>query len=107
VEREEKKMKVNPKNCIDNLDLCKAACCKFMFYDAINLTEDRLKYFRIHGFIVKKLEVNKWRILIPAKCSKLTEDNKCGIHESKPLDCKSFGELTGSDFWLPDECIYK
>lgn len=79
-------------------------CCKMMGFTIPNLQERReyVTYFKTHGCQVKDNVV-----IVPMRCPHLTEDNKCDIHDKKPLLCKQFkGKNSGNRFLVPKECTY-
>jgi len=97
-------------NCIDNLHICKASCCKVIPISIECLmTKALMEYYRCHGVEVIRLGRNKFKLVIPSRCIQLTEDNKCRLHDSgdKPYLCRRFGDADCLDnYTITEGCIY-
>ena len=65
-------------NCLDNLDKCKANCCKTVGFNIsdnptnvtnimnyFTMTANRKRYHELHGFKVKRRKDRSWDIIIP------------------------------------------
>lgn len=80
-------------------------CCKMLGFVIPNLSAMREHqiYYKAHGC---KIIGNQ--VIIPMRCPHLTKDNKCDIHNKKPLICKQFkGKQSGDKFIIPEECSYE
>jgi Fe-S-cluster containining protein len=63
-------------------------CCTFIIIPVVAPVDgDVLEYLEAHGIVVEG-----HKLLIPAQCKYLTEDNKCGIHSAKFKNCKAGSE---------------
>jgi hypothetical protein len=95
-------------DCIKQLPICKAACCKVIELIDINLTQDKINYYKLRNCKVKQLPDRiRWSIEIPLPCSALGEDNLCTLHGTpqKPLICRKFDENNTKGCYIPDKCI--
>ena len=63
-------------NCLDNLEKCKASCCKQVLFNVpgnqcenliviSTMTDDKKHYYNLHGLIVNRLRNRLWEINIP------------------------------------------
>jgi hypothetical protein len=95
-------------NCIDSLDKCKAACCRVLVFTISNPSQDRLNYFKLHDCKIERLDRAHYRVIVPAVCNELDENNLCKLHDSgkKPLLCKRFDENHLDGYYIPTGCIY-
>lgn len=79
-------------------------CCKTLMFTVSELSNDRLLriYFKARG--VKILKGNK--VLVPHRCSHLTEDNLCDVHGTKrqPIICKNFRGQ--KNYYTPRCCAF-
>jgi Fe-S-cluster containining protein len=75
---------------------CKSCgrCCQYLLVDAGGIDYD-LDWARGRDGVI-----NGNIVLIPCRCKHLTEENKCKIHDNKPLYCKTFPERYGPRPWL-------
>jgi hypothetical protein len=96
-------------DCLNNLNVCKASCCKVISFTVKALTEDRIRYYEYHGCNIRKNKNRTFTIEVPAKCEKLTHDYKCSLHGSmfKPVDCRMSPNKAGGNFILTEGCIYE
>jgi Fe-S-cluster containining protein len=62
-------------------------CCKFFSLPVQNLDEKSRLYLAAHG-----VKYSDGKIIIPARCKYLTEDNRCSINDRKFKACKIAGE---------------
>lgn len=82
---------------------CGECCSLLVFSIPANLPEDFIKYYEAHGCTIDHV---KHKLLVPARCNHLTEDNLCAIHEDKPDICKNYtGQEQG--YYVPENCGYK
>tara|TARA_Y100000310_G_C20703501_1_gene832320 strand:+ start:15934 stop:16254 length:321 start_codon:yes stop_codon:yes gene_type:complete len=65
-------------DCVSNLDVCKASCCKQVTF-VVQGDEDMENYWVLHGFTVVKKDDKNYYITVPSKCEVLGEDNKCTL----------------------------
>ena len=95
-------------DCLSNLDICKASCCRVISFNVAMLTEDRIRYYEYHNCKVIKNKNRTFTIEVPATCTKLTDDCKCSLHDSvfKPADCRMSPNKNGGNFILTEGCIY-
>lgn len=95
--------------CLENLKNCKASCCKLVVFHQGIITEDMRKYLRYHGFKVEPTANREWKIYVPARCEKLTEDYKCSLHgtDKKPKCCVDFDEKSKKKYNVTEGCILK
>ncbi len=91
--------------CIKNLDKCKAECCKTLSFKHYSLSEDLVRYYRLHGCTVDKVEGKPYHILIPMKCPQLDENDQCKIYNDRPETCKNFVEENKKGYYIPPKCI--
>ena len=64
------------------------ACCQFISISVTGIIDtDMIDHLKAHGLIVTE---NK--IIIPARCKYLTEDNKCSIYDHRFNICKRAGK---------------
>jgi Fe-S-cluster containining protein len=64
-------------------------CCKFFSIPYVNLTVVAREYLEMHGVGIDR---ETERLIIPARCKHLTEDNKCNIYGNRPDGCKAAGK---------------
>jgi len=96
-------------NCVDNLSICEARCCKELSFRMQKLTPVVIYYYETHGCKVKRLSRDLFEIIVPMVCPQL-EDNKCKLHGKpiKPYLCRKFGENkeVTKKCTIPKGCIY-
>ena len=94
-------------DCIKNIDKCKARCCKSLTVTTKIRTQDLLRYYKLHGCELVRVGREMYTIIMPVRCTALTEDNLCSLHESgdKPNVCKMFDEGKTTGFWVPPTCV--
>lgn len=98
-------------NCIDNLDKCKASCCRIVSF-IVNgyLSEAMSEWYNARGCKLKVLSRKSFRVEIPHKCPHLTKDGLCDLHGSgkKPYVCKALDEKTAKNgnYTITEGCIY-
>lgn len=124
-------------DCLGWLHHCYAECCRtlriekalFCKKNLLGANKDRLiirnyrlssdmrKYYLLHncrvihdsliipftGFVV-----DGEFVILDVKCTALTDDSLCGVHENKPLLCQTEGRLLGSkgNRFTPN-CLFK
>lgn len=120
-------------NCLDNLDKCKAACCKgvtfksprpkrnqkvFMFKQD-EISDDMIRYYDLHDITVTEnneliFHAPIWKYVngqlhVTKHCNALTDNLRCSIHENKPQVCKDFNKTTAysGEFTVPPNCIFR
>lgn len=103
--KEGKKM---TKECLANLPSCLASCCRCVSFQLKNPTQDNLHYYRLHNCETIRMDRNIWKIVVPVKCSALTENNLCKLHgtDKKPFVCRALNEKTAHRFHKTSNCIY-
>ena len=75
-------------------DICTALCCRYFALPietpktAIDF--DDIRWYISHEGISIFVEEGTWYINIANKCRHLTEDNRCGIYETRPKICRSY-----------------
>ncbi len=117
-------------NCLDNLEKCKANCCKVVGFNLIGnvsrfvvfdtMTKDIKHYNELHGFQVKRLKNRKWQVIIPEYLFKkaiITKKQKDEITIKIPVTCSALKDnkcsLHGTNqkpYWcndLREETTYK
>ena len=94
-------------NCIDNLHICKASCCRLMGFGIINPTQERIHYYETHGCKVKRHSRLQYEVLVPMTCPQLGDDNLCKLHDTddKPAMCKRFDSEHTVGFLITEGCI--
>lgn len=95
-------------DCLDNLGVCGASCCKFLYFDFKFLTDNMIYYYQTHGCTVSHLPDRSWRVLVPSRCIQLTADNRCSLHGSakKPFPCRDLDYKTKHKYQLTKGCLY-
>ena len=95
------------KKCEDNLDRCKARCCKYLAQTlSILTTKDKIEYYKLHGAIIKKHK-NGYVMLLPVSCQKLGSNNKCQIYGNRPRTCReAYIKNKRTNVFMP-HCIYE
>jgi len=98
--------KVKPKqpDCLANLKNCKASCCRNIVFKEKILTDLFKEYYKAHGCKVEQLPNRTYRIVVPMKCPHLT-DNKCDIHNNKPMLCRRLNNHTKHQYYITDGCV--
>ena len=79
-------------NCIENLPVCKASCCKLLSFIVHSFPGDRFEeYYLARGLKIKRRNRNELEVFIENRCVQLNDDNLCRMHDSKdkPLICKN------------------
>ncbi len=83
-------------------------CCRY-FANLIPVAQSPdIEWIKLHGGIVQYREIigkQFYLYLLPCRCIKLTEDNKCLIHENKPAICKKLPNIELS-ILSPNECRF-
>jgi hypothetical protein len=99
-------------NCTDNLDKCKAMCCKLLPFDLnIPIGHPLEDYYRKRGLSVTRTGRGTIRVIIPHRCAQLTPEDHCKLHNtpSKPHTCTAFNEENAHNgkYHIPTHCIYE
>jgi len=100
------------KACLDNLDKCKASCCRMLSFNLnVCIGHPLEDYYRKHGLKVTRLDRNTITILVPNICKQLdTETNLCKLHDTgkKPYYCRALNKKTiqNGQFYITEGCIY-
>lgn len=100
-------------DCVSNLDICHASCCRVLPFNIKSYPGDNLEdYYRKHGCGIKRLSREFITVLVPCICKNLdTETNLCMLHDkgTKPALCKSLNSTTCNSrkYYLTEGCIYK
>lgn len=94
-------------DCQDNLDRCKARCCKYIAQTlSILTTKDQIRYYELHGAVIKKHK-NGYIMLLPVKCLKLGLNGKCGIYKNRPKICReAYVKNKKTNVFMPN-CIFE
>ena len=98
-------------NCLENLDKCKASCCRNLPFELnISIGHPLEDYYRKHGVKLIRVSRNILKLIIPHDCHQLTEDNRCKLHgtKDKPYHCRMLDEKTAKldKIYLTEGCIY-
>ena len=96
--------------CTDNLDKCKASCCKVLPFYVKSFPGDIWEdYYIKHGLEFTRISRTLIKVLVPYDCKQLDESNLCKLHgsEDKPSLCKALNEKTATNYHITDGCIYK
>lgn len=66
-----------------------------------------IHYYQLHGCKVERLNHELYHVVIPVRCSALTDKNLCSLHgtEEKPKVCCSLDERTKSRYYITEGCI--
>lgn len=83
-------------------NLCGECCKNLVIPVDVKKSEDR-EFYKIRGFSFKG---NTLYLVLPLRCPHLTMDNKCDLHENKPILCKSYPKNVPFIF-IPEKCIIK
>ena len=93
-------------NCLDNLNKCKAECCRYFVFDMKGqMTDDLKKYYNAH----ENVKVIGEKVYIYNKCKYLGKDNKCKVYfrpELRPKICKEGYTETDKGVDYPKSCIF-
>ena len=94
-------------NCLDNLDKCKASCCKLLGFGIINPTQERIHYYETHGCKVVRHNRSQYEVLVPFQCPQLDDTNRCKLHgtDKKPKMCCRFDSENTTGFIITEGCI--
>ena len=95
-------------NCLENLKICKAACCRGFAFDLEIKFQDKLNYYKYHGCKIERIKRNIYRIFVPLKCQMLDENNLCKLHgtDKKPTICRK-NTVDNPIGIIPDTCLMK
>ena len=116
-------------NCLDNLERCKASCCRgFRFHggeptvsDGVAiffrepLTDDEEYYYQLHGvgtttdavlIPLGSLRREGDDYLVDARCEALGDDFLCKLHPDKPKVCSGYTEADASDGAPTEGCYF-
>lgn len=98
-------------NCVDNLTICEASCCKTLVFDVrMFKNSPHHDYYLKHGCEVKFKRRDLAQVIVPMPCPQLDERNLCKLHEKleKPLLCKNMNEeaVKSKDYYITEGCIY-
>ena len=125
-------------DCTQWLDVCEASCCKSMSFVINNsqalfsiqkgqiyklylppMEKSLVDYYRYHGVRVwgdstlnvrlNNYEIIGDRLIVYKRCNRLSKNNLCLEHESKPDVCKALTIKTCRDpqFRLTKNCLFK
>ncbi len=94
-------------NCIQHLDKCHAACCRWLVFGEFKLTQDQLYYYGVHGCEIERVARGRYKIRVPTRCAQLTDDNLCRLHltDAKPHACNKFDENNTKGYFIPESCL--
>lgn len=96
-------------DCLSNLEICKAGCCKSVIFYTPDLKNEELKFYEECGCKVGKFRGKQTYLVVPLRCKALTEDNKCSIHDSpiRPRICQTldYGNIKGC--FITEGCLLK
>lgn len=94
-------------DCLNNLSRCKANCCKVLgvHKDVVSKTEKLL--FEKAGVKVRKLEDDRFLLILPIRCAALSEDDKCDLHGTgcKPSVCRVYDGKPIRGVLVPEHCL--
>lgn len=88
--------------CLKNLDICKAACCRYFVFNA-ELDDDMREYYNMHENTISHGN----QVFILNKCKNLGPDNKCMIYPKRPKICKDGYSKIKEGVNYPDKCVFK
>ena len=82
-------------------DRCTALCCRY-FALPIETPEtaddfDDIRWYISHEGVTIYVEEGTWYVNLTNKCKHLTEDNRCGIYETRPQICRDY-KTDGCDY---------
>ena len=99
--------------CLDNLNICRASCCKWLpFYHHGFMSADLKDYYEKHGCKLERIKRDLYRIIVPCVCPQLDPVTcLCKLHGTaeKPKLCVDQNEETikTGRYYLTEGCIYK
>ncbi|MBD3266588.1 hypothetical protein GF373_07955 [bacterium] len=73
---------------------CTGICCKYITIEIDEPTtkqdHDDIRWYLIHQGISLLIEEERWLLQCPTVCEHLTNDNQCGIYETRPKTCRDY-----------------
>jgi hypothetical protein len=98
-------------DCTDNLEKCKASCCRWLSFNLNSFPNDRNEdYYRKHGCVVRRIDRNMIEIGVPSVCAQLDENNHCKLHgtKQKPLLCVLMNEesVKTGRYYKTEGCMF-
>ena len=81
-----------------NSQNCQFMCCKITRTVPLGTSDEDI--IKLHGEFEYKVDLEGKTTVIMGNCPHLTEDNLCGIEETKPAACKDFPKKPGRLFQL-------
>lgn len=82
---------------------CKGACCRYVTFYVPKLTDDKARFYELHGFTVaRELHERMDAVLVPQPCGALTVDGMCSIYDERPDVCREFPQAPEQQLGLPN-----
>ena len=73
---------------------CSGLCCRYFALPIDNPSTardyDDIRWYLCHENVTIFIEEGQWYIGISNRCKHLQADNRCGIYETRPTDCRTF-----------------
>lgn len=98
------------KDCIENLDKCKAHCCKYLGFHVYNRGKQYLKdvksYYKMYPNVRVIDRGTFVVVLIKQQCGHLDSDNTCKNYSNRHSYCREgYSKVKESVIFFP-HCIY-
>jgi len=75
-------------------DYCTAKCCRYFALpiETPNSREEleNVRWYMLHEQVSIFVDEGDWYLMVHTKCTKLREDNLCGIYETRPEICREY-----------------